>query len=134
MRQVVKIGATVTAALVALSAPALATDSDLATTGTTLFDVNTANDTLVIQSPANAGTLAMTGQLTVDATGNAGFDVYSAVRNGTTVDNRAFATLQAGGSYALYEVSLLTGEATSRGKFRPGLISHVVSPGQTSCG
>lgn len=97
------------------------TNNDLAaTTGTTLFDVNTANDTLVVQSPANAGTLAMTGQLTVDAGSNAGFDIYSTVRNGTTVDNRAFAALEVGGRSALYEVNLLTGEATSRGQFRSG--------------
>ncbi|MGH3751856.1 MAG: DUF4394 domain-containing protein [Pseudonocardiaceae bacterium] len=94
------------------------TNNDLAaTTGTTLFDVSTANDTLVVQSPANAGTLAMTGQLTVNAAANAGFDVYSTLRNGTTVGNRALATLQVNGSYALYEVNLLTGEAISRGAF-----------------
>ncbi|MGH3873012.1 MAG: DUF4394 domain-containing protein [Pseudonocardiaceae bacterium] len=97
------------------------TNNDLAaTTGTTLFDVNTTNDTLVVQSPANAGTLAAAGQLTVDAVGNAGLDIYSTLRNGTTVDNRALATLQVGGGYALYEVNPLTGEATSLGSFPPG--------------
>lgn len=97
------------------------TNNDLAaTTGTTLFDVNTANDTLVVQSPANAGTLAATGQITVDAGANAGFDVYSTVRNGATVDNRALAALQVGGSYRLYEVNLLTGAATSLGSFPAG--------------
>jgi len=97
------------------------TNNDLApTTATTLFDINTANDTLVIQSPANAGTLAPTGQLTVDAGSNAGFDVYSTIRDGSTVDNRAFATLQTGSRYALYDVNLLTGKATSRGDFRQG--------------
>jgi hypothetical protein len=98
------------------------TNNDLAAaTGTTLFDVNTATDTLVVQSPANAGTLAATGRLTVDAGGNAGFDVYSTVRNGTTVDNRALATLRVGGGYALYEVNLLTGEATARGGLPAGI-------------
>lgn len=94
------------------------TNNDLAaTTGTTLFDVNTGNDTLVIQSPANAGTLAAAGQLTVDAGSAAGLDIYSILRNGTTIDNRAFATLQVGGRTTLYEVNLLTGKATSRGTF-----------------
>lgn len=98
------------------------TNNDLApTTATTLFDVNTANDTLVVQSPANAGMLAPTGQLTVDAGPHAGFDIYSVLDNkGTTVDNRAFATLQTGSRYALYDVNLLTGKATSRGDFRSG--------------
>ncbi|MGH3930837.1 MAG: DUF4394 domain-containing protein [Pseudonocardiaceae bacterium] len=98
------------------------TNNDLApTTNTTLFDVNTANDTLVIQSPANQGDLTATGQLTVDAGGNAGFDVYSVLdQQGTTVDNRAFATLQVGGRNALYAVNLLTGKASSQGNFSAG--------------
>ncbi len=98
------------------------TNNDLAsTTNTTLFDVNTASDTLVIQSPANQGDLAATGQLTVDAGSNAGFDVYSVLdQQGITVDNRAFATLQVGGRNALYAVNLFTGKATSQGNFSAG--------------
>ncbi|MGH3915092.1 MAG: DUF4394 domain-containing protein [Pseudonocardiaceae bacterium] len=99
------------------------TNNDLIpTTATTLFDINTTNDTLVLQSPANAGTLAPSGQLTVDAGTDAGLDIYSVLdESGTTVDNRAFATLQAGGRYALYDVNLLTGKATSCGEFHSGM-------------
>jgi hypothetical protein len=43
-------------------------------TATTLFDINTTTDQVVIQSPANNGTLAPTGALGVDAGPNAGLD------------------------------------------------------------
>ena len=54
-------------------------------TATTLFDLDSALDQVVVQSPANSGMLAATGKLGVDASPAIGFDVYSAVRNGTTV-------------------------------------------------
>lgn len=99
------------------------TNNDLdATTGTTLYNLNTATDTLVTQSPANAGTLAASGQLTVDAGSNAGFDIYSAIRHYSTIDLRAFATLQVHDRYALYEVNLFTGKATALGAFHPGAV------------
>ncbi|MDQ3760779.1 MAG: DUF4394 domain-containing protein [Actinomycetota bacterium] len=63
-------------------------------TATTLYDVDTTADQIVIQSPANAGLLATTGRLTVDAAPTAGFDIYSVVRGGSVADQMAFATLQ----------------------------------------
>ncbi len=54
------------------------TNNDLdPNTGTTLFDLDTALDQVVIQSPANAGLLAATGKLGFDASGDTGFDIYS---------------------------------------------------------
>ena len=41
---------------------------------------------------------APTGKLGVDASPAIGFDVYSAIRNGTTVGVRAFASLSVAGS------------------------------------
>ena len=38
-------------------------------TATTLFDIDTTNDNIVIQAPANAGSLSPTGKLGVDAAG-----------------------------------------------------------------
>ena len=71
-----------------------------------------------MQSPANSGTLAPTGKLTVDAQGAVGMDIYSTLRNGVTVDNEAFAVLTpVGGTPRLYEVELTTGKATLRGAF-----------------
>lgn len=91
-------------------------DADAAT-ATTLFDVDTALDQVVIQSPANAGVLAATGKLGVDATGDAGFDIHSSVRKGSTVDLYPYVTLRVGNRYGLYEVSLLTGRVTAEGDF-----------------
>ncbi|MGW4210614.1 DUF4394 domain-containing protein [Lentzea sp. NPDC004789] len=87
-------------------------------TGTTLFDIGTATDQVLIQSPANNGTLAPTGGLTVDAGPNAGFDIYSTLSGGKAVSVAGFATLTApDGSTSLYSVNLLNGTATSIGKF-----------------
>jgi Domain of unknown function (DUF4394) len=89
-------------------------DSD---TATTLFDLDTNLDQMAIQSPANAGTLAATGKLLVDGDSNAGFDVYSSLRDGTAVSNTGLATLKVNGRYGLYQVGLLTGDAKFAGRF-----------------
>ncbi len=60
-------------------------------TGTTLFDLDSALDQVVIQSPPGVGSLVATGKLGVDTGPAVGFDIYSQVRNGTTVDVQAFA-------------------------------------------
>lgn len=95
------------------------TNNDLnADTATTLFDINTATDKAVIQSPANNGTLAPTGALGVDAGLNAGFDIFSDLTNGKTTSVSAFATLtSASGSATLYSVNLFTGATASVGQF-----------------
>lgn len=87
-------------------------------TGTVLHDIDTALDRLDIQSPANAGTLAPVGQLRVDAGPDAGFDVYSTVRDGRSVAVQGWATLTVGGKSRIYSVDLATGEVTDRGTFR----------------
>jgi Domain of unknown function (DUF4394) len=97
------------------------TNNDLdANTGTTLFDLDYALSQIALQSPPNNGSLVATGKMTVDATSAIGFDIYSTVRNGVTVDVEAFASLTStvDGRVGLYEINLLTGKATSRGKFR----------------
>ncbi|MEV4175952.1 DUF4394 domain-containing protein [Nonomuraea sp. NPDC049709] len=94
------------------------TNNDLdATTATTLFDVDTMADQVSAQSPANAGNLAPTGKLGVDAATDAGFDVYSRLRDGVTVSNTAYATLKAGGAYRFHTVNVLTGKANVVGTF-----------------
>ena len=84
-------------------------------TGTTLYDLDANADQVVIQSPANAGLIVPTGKLRVDAAPTVGFDIYSAVRNGSTVRIDAFAALTVGGSDRLYEISLFNGRARSLG-------------------
>jgi len=89
------------------------TNNDLdTTTATTLFDLDTALDQTSIQSPANAGNLAPTGKLGVDAGSEAGFDILT---SGT--DNTGYATLRVGGAQRLYRVNLLNGSVTRLGTF-----------------
>jgi hypothetical protein len=64
-------------------------------TATTLFDIDTTNDNVVVQAPANAGSLSPTGKLGVDATSPVGFDIYSQLGYGTPVGVRALATFNA---------------------------------------
>ena len=87
-------------------------------TATTLFDVNTVTDRVVIQAPPNNGSLNPTGSLRVDAATDSGFDIYSRVYGGITQDVTAFAALTVGGNARFYRVDLLTGEAKQRGFFR----------------
>ncbi|MFE6703215.1 DUF4394 domain-containing protein [Streptomyces sp. NPDC057718] len=91
------------------------TNNDLnAETATSLFDIDTVNDRVSLQSPANSGTLAPTGNLGVNAGPDAGFDIYFSHRART---NTGYAALRTGSAYRFYEVDVLTGAATDRGAF-----------------
>jgi len=112
--------ATVSDGALSYAAPAVATgvngaaytNNDLdPATATTLFVLDTALDQIAIQSPANAGSLAPTGKLGVDAAGVTGFDVYSVLRGGSSVASIGLAAVNG----SLYEVGLLNGTATSLG-------------------
>jgi hypothetical protein len=88
------------------------TNNDLnGATATTLFDISTVLDQVLIQSPPNNGTLVATGSLGVDAGANAGFDIFADLVGGKTVSNQGFATLTVGGVAGFYTVNVLTGEA-----------------------
>lgn len=104
-------------------------DLDTTTTATTLFDIDTNLDQVVVQSPANSGNLAATGKLGFDAGLVAGFDIRSRLnKNGVTVDNQGFATLISEGKYRLYQINLLTGNANfSASSTRTSLISPLLS-------
>jgi hypothetical protein len=84
-------------------------------TGTTLYDIDSERDVLVVQNPPNSGTLVTVGALGVDTVSVAGFDVASS-------DGTAYAALvpagQAGNSQraGLYTINLATGTATFLGK------------------
>jgi hypothetical protein len=86
-------------------------------TATTLFDLDTMQNQVVIQSPPAAGILVATGMLGFDAGSDAGFDIYSLLSSGVTVANVPFATLMTNGKYHLYFINLTTGDATSLGAF-----------------
>lgn len=88
------------------------TNNDLdPNTATTLYDLDTTLDQIAIQSPANSGTLAATGKLGVDAANDTGFDIYSTIRKGSTVNVSGFAVVNG----SLYKITLATGKATSLG-------------------
>jgi hypothetical protein len=86
-------------------------------TATTLFDIDTTMDQVVIQSPPGNGILVATGKLGFDAGPSAGFDIYSNLVRGVTVSNHAFATLSVKGMYSFYRINLTTGRASLVGGF-----------------
>ncbi|MGI5448043.1 DUF4394 domain-containing protein [Streptomyces sp. CA-243310] len=91
------------------------TNNDLnAATATTLFDLDTTADRVSLQSPANAGTLAPTGNLGVNAGPDAGFDIHFSPKQGI---NQGFATLDTGRGSRLYQIDVLTGAARDLGAF-----------------
>jgi hypothetical protein len=113
------------------------TNNDLdADTGTTLFDIDTMMNQVVIQSPPNAGTLVPTGKLfdasqpTVDGGSPVGFDIYTEVNAGRAFGNHAFASLVVGGVTSFYRMNLLTGEASLIGLFNDAVIDIAIPFGQ----
>jgi hypothetical protein len=88
------------------------TNNDLdPNTGTTLFNIDTALNQVVIQSPPNAGALVATGQLTVDPDTPVGFDIYTRLRDGVASTNSGFASLVVGGVTGWYRLNFETGQA-----------------------
>ena len=96
------------------------TNNDLdPATATTLFDLATATDQVVIQAPANAGSLSPTGAAGVDLMGDTGFDIASS-RGGQA----AYAVN--GGK--LYSVDLLSGRFTAVGQVGRGDVTDLSIP------
>ncbi|MGH3902055.1 MAG: DUF4394 domain-containing protein [Pseudonocardiaceae bacterium] len=100
-------------------------------TGTTLYDLDTTTDQIVIQSPANAGLLAATGKLTVDAGADSGFDIYSVVSGGSITNQLAFATLPVGGQYGLYRITLFSGKAEMVGGLNRNVVDLAIPLNQS---
>lgn len=87
-------------------------NDESAATATVLYDLNTATDQLVMQNPANDGTIIPVGSLGVAADASSGFDIASRIIGGRTVSNAAYAVLSVGGDDALYSIDLTSGQAT----------------------
>lgn len=102
-------------------------DTD-ATTGTALFDIDTAVNGLVQQNPPNAGLLNTIGALGGDARLDVGFDVYSNVVDGQAVSNTAYASFGKRGTEKLYKVNLATGKATFVGPFGAARVLDIALP------
>ncbi len=90
---------------------------------TSLYDMDSRNNALLLQNPPNAGTVATVGTfgLTIDAERNIGFDIYSTGDDPGLGDDLAFAVYKRPdaplggplGSYLLYDVNLTTGATTN---------------------
>jgi hypothetical protein len=80
---------------------------------TTLFDLDSAADQLLVQTPPNNGTLVAVGPVGVDFTSDVGFDI-------SPLDNVAFAALSVGGVSSLYTIELGTGAARLIGPIGTG--------------
>ena len=103
------------------------TNNDLdPNTGTTLFDIDTSLNQVVIQSPPNAGSLVATGMLTVDADSPVGFDIYTELQNNVAINNSGFASLVVGGVPGFYRVNFLTGQAFLIDYFRDPVIDIAI--------
>jgi hypothetical protein len=108
---------TPTAVLGVTAAAYTSNDLNQPNTAATLFDIDTTMDQVVIQSPPGNGILVATGKLGFDADAQGGFDIYSRLVSGVTMQNRAFASLAVNKTYGFYQISLLTGAATFLGNF-----------------
>jgi Domain of unknown function (DUF4394) len=95
-------------------------------TATTLFDIDTMLDQVVIQSPPANGVLVATGKLGFDAGPQVGFDIYSQLSGGVTTDNRAFASLVVDGRSCFFRIDLLTGKATFVGNFKESVVDIAI--------
>jgi Domain of unknown function (DUF4394) len=103
------------------------TNNDLdASTATSLFDMDTTLDQTVLQSPPNAGAVAPTGKLAVDAGAQVGFDIYSFIQTGRARANLGFAVVSTGGVSRFYNVNLLTGRLFFLGRFGTEVIDVAV--------
>ncbi len=86
-------------------------------TATTLFDLDSTLNRLAIQSPANNGTLALTGNLPIDTTALVGFDIYTTRKR--RPENEGFASLiLPDGRARFFSVNLFSGKVVNRGLFR----------------
>lgn len=85
------------------------------TMATTLYDMDSRNDSLYTQNPANNGVLNLVGSFgsSIDALVGIGFDIYT---DPNTLSNRGLAVFQrsatASGAYLIYDVNLATGATT----------------------
>ncbi len=90
--------------------------------GTTLFDIDTLNDVVAVQSPPGTGNLQNVGPLGVNAGAAIGLDIYTTLRNGKAVRNTGFASIPVGTTVGFYYVNLLTGKATLLGNLNDSVV------------
>jgi Domain of unknown function (DUF4394) len=98
-----------------IGAVAYTNNDNETTTATTLYDLDSVNDTLTMQSPPNDGVLTTVGRIGFQGTAVASFDIWTGLKNGKADTNLGFATLDGGGSF--FAIDLPTGRSTFIGNF-----------------
>lgn len=91
------------------------TNNDLSgDTATSLLDIDTALNQVVLQQPPNDGDLVQLGRLGISVSEIAGFDIQSKVSGGRTVSNTGYAALRSSDTAQpdLFKIDLLSGKAT----------------------
>ena len=111
------------------------TNNDVSTnTATTLFDLDSSLDQMAIQAPANNGLLSATGKTNMDCGSVTGLDIYTTVRDGVAIKNKAIAVCEATGASApgIYAVNMTTGAATLRSSLPSSLsiVGIAIPPNQ----
>ena len=91
-----------------------------------MFDLDTTQDQVVIQSPPGNGILVATGKLGVDAAAPSGFDIYSVLEDGVTVANFPFATIAVNGAYRFYAINLPSGQPFPLGRFDEAVVDIAI--------
>jgi hypothetical protein len=90
------------------------TNNTAGASSTVLFDIDATTDKLYKQDPPNNGTLVEVGNLGVDITGAAGFDI-------SPVNNQALVALTVNNTTGLYGLNLENGNATLYDNFPAGM-------------
>lgn len=103
------------------------TNSFAGSTTTTLYNIDQATGSLVIQNPPNNGTLNTVGRLGLSVTGDAGFDINPG-------NNTALASLQVqgGSGSALYAINLTNGSAAIIGPIGGGAVVRGIAIARAS--
>lgn len=104
------------------------TNNDLdANTATTLVDIDASLNQVVLQAPANNGSLVPAGKLGVDPDAPVGFDIHSRRVGGVVTANVGFASMNVAGQPGFYRVDLLTGHATLLGTLAQPVLDIAVT-------
>lgn len=98
------------------------TNSFAGASTTTLYDIDHTSDMLLMQNPANAGTLVGVGSLGIDINAANGFDI-----GGTS--NKAWGLFTVGSNTSLYSVNLSSGMVTMLSPFAAGVKGFAVGLG-----
>lgn len=104
-----------------INASAYTNNDNSANTATTLYNIDANLDQLVMQVPANSGTLVAVGKLGIDLTVASGFDIDTSLKDGQADRHTAYVVGSGPGTpNSLFTIDLLTGKLSQVGRL-PGI-------------